>query len=234
MFQRLVTYKTQHNGSTLVSKVYEADQKLGIWVRQQRWNYNYNNKRLSVDRIERLESIGFVWSIYGNWMKNYNRLVVYKEKYKSMHVPLSYNGDNQLPHLGHWVSTQRGAYTKGKLLKSRVKRLNSINFIWRAKNKPCGRDDGDVLVGNQNQQKQSKKTAVIAPTLLQKQHQPQQNIVSYQQQQHDILASQQYLRNILQLTLSYQQEQHSMLSYQKNKCSSSSSNINISSELCRS
>jgi hypothetical protein len=131
MFQRLITYK-KHYGSTLVPKRYEDDTQLGKWVDTQR--KNYNSKILSVDRINRLESIGFVWDVLDmNWVKMYDRLVSYKKKHKSTQVPLAYTENNQLPHLGNWVSTQRGTYNKEQLLKKRMELLNSIDFVWEAK-----------------------------------------------------------------------------------------------------
>jgi hypothetical protein len=58
--------------------VYEADNQLGKWVNTQR--QFYRNEAFSVDRIERLESIGFVWDVLDiEWMKNYNQLLVYKK-----------------------------------------------------------------------------------------------------------------------------------------------------------
>jgi hypothetical protein len=135
-FQRLVTYKKQHHGSTLVPAGYKADNQLAIWVREQRLSYNNSTSRkiISVDWIKRLESIGFVWYPHDvKWMKNYNRLVSYKNKHKSSHVPSNYNGDNQLPQLGAWVYNQRYLYRDGKLLKKREEFLNSINFEWEGK-----------------------------------------------------------------------------------------------------
>jgi hypothetical protein len=133
MFNKLMTYKNQH-GSTLVPEGYEADTQLGPWVCTQRWNYNQSKKILSVDRIKRLESIGFVWDVHEmKWTKMYDRLRAYKNKHKSTQVPYTYTADNQLTCLGYWVYKQRSYYRDGKLLKKRVECLNSIDFEWEAK-----------------------------------------------------------------------------------------------------
>ena len=95
MFNRLVTYKKQHHGSTLVSKRYVADTQLAMWVWDQR--KCHKKETLSAERIERLESIDFVWDLFEEqWMAMYGRLVMYKKKHKSMQVPFCNNRDNQL------------------------------------------------------------------------------------------------------------------------------------------
>ncbi|OEU06154.1 hypothetical protein FRACYDRAFT_202231, partial [Fragilariopsis cylindrus CCMP1102] len=140
MFQRLVAYKNQHNGSTLVPKKYKADTQLGRWVSWQR-----HSKMISIHRIERLESIGFVWTARyencarvfdGKWMETYDRLVAYKKQYKSTHVPQTYSDENTDIHLGSWIKTQRIAYKQGKLLEKRKDLLNSIDFSWEGKRGP--------------------------------------------------------------------------------------------------
>ena len=97
---------------------------------------------ISVHRIERLESIGFVWNLWharvldGKWMETYDRLVAYKKQHKSTHVPHAYTDENNDIHLGLWVSTQRTVYNQGKLLERRKDLLNSIDFAWKGKMGP--------------------------------------------------------------------------------------------------
>jgi hypothetical protein len=132
-FNRLVMYKNQH-GSTLVPSKHKAkaDTQLGKWVDTQR--LHYKREILVADRIKRLELIGFVWDVHEmKWMKMYDRLVAYKKKYKTAQVPFCYTEENQLTCLGYWVYKQRSYYRDGKLLKKRVKCLNSIDFEWEAK-----------------------------------------------------------------------------------------------------
>ena len=117
--------------------MYEADNQLGIWVNTQR--QFYRNEALSVDRIERLESIGFVWDVLDmQWMKNYNQLLVYKKQHKSTQVLHSYtSAEKKVPRLYNWVINQRFLYKNGKLLETRVEYLNSIDFEWEAENSFC-------------------------------------------------------------------------------------------------
>ncbi|OEU10677.1 hypothetical protein FRACYDRAFT_193357, partial [Fragilariopsis cylindrus CCMP1102] len=142
MFQRLVAYKNQHNGSMSLPSRYEADIELGKWVNLQQYYRNSNNEMLSVHRIERLESIGFVWNatyacvLDGKWMETYDRLVAYKKQHKSTRVPQTYIDENNGIFLGRWVSAQRTVYNQGKLLEKRKDLLNSIDFAWEGKRRP--------------------------------------------------------------------------------------------------
>ncbi|OEU05699.1 hypothetical protein FRACYDRAFT_204728 [Fragilariopsis cylindrus CCMP1102] len=125
MYQRLVAYKKQHR-STNVPNRYAEDLKLGWWVSKQR--AFYDNKTLSIERTNLLESIGFAWdALDARWMDMYNKLIKYKKQNKSTRVPCSYTED---PSFGMWVSTQRQVYSQGKLSSRRLKLLNSINFVW--------------------------------------------------------------------------------------------------------
>jgi hypothetical protein len=127
MYHRLVAYKKQHR-STIVPEYYKEDPKFGIWVSNQR-KY-YKNKTLSVERINRLESIGFVSDPSDKkWMEMYNRLVAFKKQHKSTKVPRRYMED---PQLGSWVYWQRHRYMENKLTEKRMELLNSIDFAWSA------------------------------------------------------------------------------------------------------
>jgi len=55
MYQRLVSYKEEHNGSTLVPFKYKEDPKLGNWVRNQR------RRCKKKERVKLLNDINFVW-----------------------------------------------------------------------------------------------------------------------------------------------------------------------------
>jgi hypothetical protein len=129
IFQRLVTYKKEHKSINIPQR-YAADPTLGNWVHEQR--KIYSKKELSIDRTNRLESVGFVWNaLEVQWMEMYSRLVEYKNHNKSTRVPCFYTED--LP-LGMWVSTQRRVYNNGNLSKKRFDLLNSINFVWVGRN----------------------------------------------------------------------------------------------------
>jgi len=62
MFQRLQHYKQEH-GNCLVPHCYAEDITLGRWVRTQR--SEYKKKKIKPDKQERLDSLGFKWSVNG-------------------------------------------------------------------------------------------------------------------------------------------------------------------------
>jgi hypothetical protein len=97
---------------------------------------------LSQDRIDQLESIGFVWRFEGDkknnkqirndntWKNVFERLVVYKDQHGDCNVPAKYN-DGDSPHLGHWVSFQRQCHKRGVLNQDRIDQLEQLGFVWR-------------------------------------------------------------------------------------------------------
>jgi hypothetical protein len=128
MYQRLVTYKREYNSAS-VPHHYKEDPKLGRWVHHQRTHYKA--KSISIYRINRLESTGFVWDPYDSqWMGMYEKLVAYKKQYRSTKVPQHYMED---PQLGKWINKQRVRYKKSELTDKRMELLNSINFVWSMK-----------------------------------------------------------------------------------------------------
>ncbi|OEU18116.1 HA-domain-containing protein [Fragilariopsis cylindrus CCMP1102] len=126
-FQCLVAYKKEYN-STTVPKAYKVnDLNLGIWVQRQR--KNFRNDELSEERINHLESIGFVWNSYdAQWMETYQRLVAYKKQHKSTDVPFVYKVNGLF--LGRWVNRQRTYFKNNELSEERINHLESIDFVW--------------------------------------------------------------------------------------------------------
>jgi len=129
MYQNLIAYKKQYR-TTFVPKRYKEGQNLGTWVYTQR--QCYKKKEMSIERINYLESIGFVWKIREcvPWVEMYERLVAYKHCHHSTMVPSRYTED---PSLGMWVVKQRVAYKKDKLSEKRTEVLNSIDFVCSVK-----------------------------------------------------------------------------------------------------
>ena len=130
MYNRFVAFKKNYN-STIVPTRIEDDPELGSWVHDQRSYYKRNDSRMTPERIERLEAIGFIWDAQeAAWQEMYCRLVEYKQEQEDVNVPRIYDDD---PRLGLWASTQRSSYKKGKLSSDRIDRLEAIGFVWDAK-----------------------------------------------------------------------------------------------------
>ena len=125
-FHKLVSYKKEHKSTNVPNRYAEDDHSLGKWVSNQRTSYTKND--LSIERINRLESIGFVWDpLDAQWRGMYSKLVAYKKQNESTQVPFYYTED---PPLGKWVHTQRTSYSRKGLLIERINLLESIGFVW--------------------------------------------------------------------------------------------------------
>ena len=126
MYNELLEYKKNHNGCTNVAKTSLTHDKLGRWVYHQR--SLYRNDKLSSERIELLQSIGFKWRIVDDtpWEDMYKRLILYKQEHGTTCVPYKYEADRKL---GRWVYAQRRSCDNQDF----VDRLNNIGFVWDAR-----------------------------------------------------------------------------------------------------
>ena len=93
---------------------------LAKWVDRQRRTHKLG--RLDQDRKERLDGLGFEWSLKNAvWEEMYEQLRLFREKYGHANVKKSYGP------LGIWVQTQRHAYQK-HLTPERQARLEALQF----------------------------------------------------------------------------------------------------------
>ena len=107
MHERLVAYKKQYK-STCVPSIFPKDKQLGVWVHHQRCDYKTKNPTLTIDRIRKLNAIGFVWNTRDtHWMEMYDRLGKYTKEYKTTCV-LFFFISSRSATLGEWVHTQNG------------------------------------------------------------------------------------------------------------------------------
>lgn len=124
-FGKLQAYKEQY-GNCLVPKGWELDEQLSNWVVNQR---AFNRRgQLSPGRVERLDSIGFVWRPDDAiWDKRYEQLVEFKIECGHCDVPTEKWKNTEL---SHWVSHQRRFRKRNELSQDRIDRLNAIGFSW--------------------------------------------------------------------------------------------------------
>jgi len=148
MYQRLLVYKQQNNGSTTVpfssqerittngggakangsnTNSERQSESLGVWVKVQRTQKQHGE--LSEKRLLLLNQIDFVWDPQeAQWAEMFDRLCRYQEEHNgSTRVPRSYPPD---PELGFWLNTQRRASKRKTLPLERIDRLDSIGFVW--------------------------------------------------------------------------------------------------------
>ena len=124
-FEELLVYK-EENGNVNVPQIYKENTALGNWVNGQR--FAFRMKYISQERINKLNSVGFVWNTIENaWNQHFNELLNFKNKYGHVNVP--YSKKNKTP-LSAWIRKQRKEYRRQKLSQKKIDKLNSIGFNW--------------------------------------------------------------------------------------------------------
>ena len=128
---------TYHTGHSNISQHDKENERLGKWIKNQRYEYRkYHNKglgpsRLGRDRIDKLNEIGFQWRLRPEripWDDRFKALVEYKEIHGHCRIAMS-AGD-----LGRWAKYQRDQYClfmrgkKAKINQEKVDRLIGIGF----------------------------------------------------------------------------------------------------------
>ena len=140
------------DGSRNVSGVAESDANPLLLLAE---------KKVSPEQKAKLDALGFVWSLRSrrvdeHWENMFQQLVAYKETHGHSHVPSRWEPNIKL---SKWVETQRYEYTKlqrsvnettevneseanpktnmpnPRLTQDRIRRLESIGFEWRVKQK---------------------------------------------------------------------------------------------------
>lgn len=119
----------EENGHSNVSSDDSKNLLLLKWSGKQR--SKYQKGKLSKERITKLEDIGFLfinpWDAV--WEEMFILLCKYAEKNGHCNIPRNYS-ENQ--SLANWIRKQRSKYHNGTLSKKRVKKLESINFIFNS------------------------------------------------------------------------------------------------------
>jgi len=126
--KQLLAYEKQH-GTLHVSQVaYSKDSenhKLSRWVNEMRRLYNEN--RLSIERINRLNKIGFIWNMEDErFSRNLNKLKRFHKQHGHWDVPQA----GRVKKLGEWVAQVR---CRGLAKKHYVKALEDAGFTWEGK-----------------------------------------------------------------------------------------------------
>lgn len=131
MYQALKKYKEKY-GHCNVPQRSDDYPDLATWVRTQRIAMREKRPSLLGNRKERLEELGFTWAVYEKepWDEMLEKLKAYKSKYGDCNVPQKWKENRKL---GRWVNTQRLRRLQGRIKHERLKRLNSIGFVWNTK-----------------------------------------------------------------------------------------------------
>ncbi|EJK45568.1 hypothetical protein THAOC_35813 [Thalassiosira oceanica] len=101
----------------------QSQKPLGTWVNRQR----QRKGKLSEGRIQKLDALGFDWSLRSTlptWDERLKELVEYKREHGDCNVATREGS------LGTWVNGQRQLQKKGKLSEERVQKLGKLGFQW--------------------------------------------------------------------------------------------------------
>ncbi|MBF8276855.1 MAG: helicase [Candidatus Brocadiaceae bacterium] len=132
-FQETLKYKALFDTSNApYSYVTQGGFKLGQWQNSIRQKYKEN--KLSPDKVNRLEEIGFKWAIIENiiheaWERGFTETLKYKEQFSNSNAPQSYKTPEGY-RLGQWQDVQRQLYKKEDLVSGKVEKLEEIGFKW--------------------------------------------------------------------------------------------------------
>jgi len=184
-FEQLKDYKKDH-GDCNVPRKYKANPQLASWVNTNRTKYK--NGKLSKERIESLQGIGFSWAggvsrgrrsanegestarggatSSVSWDERFQQLSEYKDQNGHCRVPAKKYEPN--PQLGLWVDRQRQLFKKNKLSPEQKERLDGIGFIWVSRRGPAPaqkREDGPMPAPPQQREEEAASMAVEVPTL---------------------------------------------------------------------
>lgn len=123
----------RENGDLRISYKYVSSDgyALGNWIVNQRNNYDSKNKyrKLSKERIARLEAIGMVWKIKDvQWDEAYARAKRYYRKHKDLAVQKGYKEDGY--DLYEWIRVQREKYRSGELTARQIELMEQIGMDW--------------------------------------------------------------------------------------------------------
>ena len=133
-FGRMQRYMAENDGDVLVpaSYVTDDDYPLGSRVNTMRTQYAEDPPLLSAERIDRLNSIGFVWSaLDAAFETGLQHLADYYTTTRSISMPKNFVTEDGFG-LERWQSQQREKKAKGDptLTPERIAQLEAIGFVW--------------------------------------------------------------------------------------------------------
>jgi len=131
-FLRLLEFRRRF-GHCHVPAEWAENINLGRWVVKTRRLKNAG--RLGVDKVLRLNEVGFVWDAIGKrqgehdavWSEWLAKLNTYHQKYGHWRVPTE---QRRFHRLRVWMDNQRINYHRGWLSAERIRRLEEVKFPW--------------------------------------------------------------------------------------------------------
>ncbi len=123
-FAKLVRFREREGHCLVTSHHKEDEHYLGAWVKNQR----SQKHKLSQDRSQRLQSLGFSWAPnFESWERGLACTIQFATREGHLLVPARHMEDGF--RLGAWVSNQR--HQRNKLSAERHEKLDAIGFVWQ-------------------------------------------------------------------------------------------------------
>ena len=143
-FHYLTVYK-QREGHCRVPRGYIEDTyRLGGWVTDQRKLKN----RLSQERRERLNALGFVWYPFDvDWEQGCHYLAIYSKREGHCQVPYGHIEDGF--RVGQWVSDRRRE--KDRMSPERRQQLDEFGFVWNVRDEGWEEGFRDLTIYNERE-----------------------------------------------------------------------------------
>ncbi|KAJ1446321.1 helicase associated domain-containing protein [Pelagophyceae sp. CCMP2097] len=132
-YLRLAAFRKAEGHCVVPSAFAAADgTKLAPWVQAQRRAHKAG--RLNAERVERLEAIGFAWSVYSilddDWDVHFEALRAHRDAKGTCAVPGRFVAADGT-RLGWWVDLLRRARAAGDFLSAeRIEQLDAAGFVW--------------------------------------------------------------------------------------------------------
>lgn len=135
-YKELLIFHREH-GHSAVPHTYPKNPQLARWVKRQRRQYKLlkdgRPSTMTADRLELLNSTGFVWDSHDvNWREKLDSLSVFRQEHGHCNVPSNYKDKK----LATWVKCQRRQYKlywDGKpsaMTPDRIAQLERSGFEW--------------------------------------------------------------------------------------------------------
>ncbi len=124
-FRSLEIFRQREGHCRVPVRHHEQGYRLGLWVAHQRATQD----KLSPDRRQQLDALGFVWDSHEDWWEEGVRcLECYRKAQGNCLIPHSYRDPISGFRLGSWVTNQRTA--QDTMLPERRQRLDALGFVW--------------------------------------------------------------------------------------------------------
>lgn len=134
-YELAIDYYNEYGNLLVLQKSEYKGFKLGGWISNQRAAYNKETRKITRDRILKLEAIGMIWDAnVASWEKSYLYAKDYYECYGNLDIKSTYEVEGF--KLGKWISNQRTSMKDSSnshiLTPERINRLNEIGMLWEA------------------------------------------------------------------------------------------------------